>query len=221
MVLQSIIEQVSTGIDAYYLDPSLKIPSLQIQFYKCLGSVYSQVNEFPSACEVYTKAIDFVQMILNIIDKKVNKAALKKNPSSTDGLSPDDVQLRGILQVWRHFFRINLIHALELDNFTTDRVADIERMLQVGEEEETKLFEQRDDDESNVNKRLIAYYLIRVHQAMKQDYCYVTWSSPFEKKHEIITTYLENIEKEFGVKMGSEEEKQLISNKTNPDLVCF
>ncbi|EFC50322.1 predicted protein [Naegleria gruberi] len=166
MVLTSFTDQVSTGVEAYYLDPKLKISSIQIELYKCLGLTYSQMSQFPSACEIYNKAIDFVEYILNVIESKK-----------------------------------------ELDENL--------KQLKSCEREESQCSEK-------VNKRLIAYYLIRVFQGLKQDYCYVNWNIDYiGKKDYIINSYLSKLQKEFSVEMGTEEEKQFLEQRTDPDLILL
>ncbi|KAF0982772.1 hypothetical protein FDP41_010751 [Naegleria fowleri] len=210
LVLKSIIEQVTTSIEVYYLDPSLKITTLQIQIYKCLGSVYTQMNEFPSACEAYMKGIDFVESIIGMISKK-------KNPST------HEETLKTSMQAWRHYFRIALLHTLEIDNFMNDRRIEIQQQLDLGEKEENELFKtEKQKNTKTINKRILAYYIIRVYQAIKQDHVYVPWSAiTLDKKNENISTYLTKIHEEIGVEMGSDEEKKLLENPINADVILL
>ena len=102
--------------------------------------------------------------------------------------------------LWRHYFRVHLIHSMEMDNFVNDRTLDIERVLQLGENEETQLVQ----NPQIINKKVIAYHLIRVFQGLKQDYCYVSWGVDLlESKDAIVNTYLTKIQQDFGIEMGS------------------
>ncbi|KAF0973741.1 hypothetical protein FDP41_007128 [Naegleria fowleri] len=89
------------------------------------------------------------------------------------------------------------------------RRREIQQQLDLGEKEENELFKtEKQKNTKAINKRILAYYIIRVYQAIKQDHVYVPWSAiTLDKKNENISTDLTKIHEEICVEMGSDEEK--------------
>ncbi|KAL9650276.1 hypothetical protein ABK040_014931 [Willaertia magna] len=194
-MLQEIINQSEMTSSLYniFFEKQPHLAILQIQFFKQLGSIYSQMNDYNNAVTIYYKAIDFIQTLIDL--------SIKNNFSQNN----NDILLINLklkdLYYWRNHFRIFLIHNLEAENYSKDRNEEMENQLLIGENEERNL-----KNKNNV----IAYYLIRIHQLLKKD-LYILKT---EKIFINLEKYFDLLVKEFGFVIGEENH----SLKEDPNL---